>query len=212
MKISILRISVASLLFLSVAGCATSSKKPDELGMNVHKMHMKALGDQEALALFERVYNYDPKTPVDRKAKDITVTAFMSALDYRCSKVIADSGVFQRPYNKVELGKWSDEELLDFYNSLYRKRVESDTGPEVVNEIRDVDGKIYWTFSDAPEEEIEKEDTQEIIQLTALYAVDGERDKRSRTKGAWKATGNAIATGVNVAARVAMMLAGFLLV
>lgn len=210
-----IKILFVILLFISLAGCATASKKPNDLGKGVHEAHFKGLDDQQAIALFNRIYEYPVNTREDEIAKDITITAFMSALDYRCSKTVVDSGVMEKPYRKVELDKWTEGELLNYYNSLYEERVKKDTDPEVVDEIKDVDGKIYWTFrdvSDEEKEEISKDDTLDIIQLTALYAVEGERKRRDNIKGAWAATGSAVVTGINVATRVAMMLAGFLLV
>jgi hypothetical protein len=202
-------------LCISLAGCATASKKPNELGKGVHEAHLKGLNDQEALALFSRIYEYPVNTQIDETAKNITITAFMSALDYRCSKTIVDSGAMEKPYRKVELDKWTENDLLNYYNSLYEERIKKDTGPEVVNEVRDVDGKIYWTFRDVSEEgkeKVKEDDTLEIIQLTALYSVDGERKRRDSIRGAWATTGSVVATGVNVATRVAMMLAKFLLI
>ncbi|GEM_PF-2367721 len=211
------------LLCIGVSGCAATSTKFGHMASNVENMHFKELDDEQLLILFHRIYNEPVQTQVDEIAKDITITAFMIALDSRRSKVIKGSGVVEKPYEKVELDKWTDDELLILYNSLWEELERKETDNENVEKTIGVDGRIYWAFKDRTKrKETEKneetfsiaknEATLEIIHLTAFYAVEGERNRRNAIKCTWHSAGSTVIRSVHTAAQVAMMLAGFFVI
>ncbi|MEA3489366.1 MAG: hypothetical protein U9R44_03365 [Candidatus Omnitrophota bacterium] len=212
-----IKILLLILICIGASGCAATSMKYGHMGSAVNKMHFKGLNDEQALILFHRIYNEPVQTQIDKTAKDITVTAFMIALKSRRSKLIEESLVLEKPYKKVELDKWTDDELLSFYNSLSEERMKKDTDDVNAEETMDAAGKVYWSFTNTPETEKNEEisstadnkTTLEIIQLTAFYSVEGERKRRDNIKQTWDTVGSVVVTGLTTAAKVAMMLAGF---
>jgi len=208
------------LLCIGVSGCATTSTRSGHMASNVDNMHFKGLDDEQLLTFFHRIYDEPVQARVDEIAKDITITAFMIALESRRSKVIKGSGVLEKPYKKIELDKWTDDDLLFFYNILSEEHEKKDADNENVEGTMGVDGRVYWAFKNKTETEENKktfsiandEATLEIIQLTALYAVDGERTRRDTVRGMWNTVGSTVIKGVSTAAQVAMMLAGFFII
>ena len=221
---NILKILLVLLICFGLAGCATTSSKYGYSGVDLNAEHFKGFNDEQMLVLFDRIYDLPAKTRPDETAKDITVTAFMIALESRAKRsgTIEESGVLAKPYKKIELNKWSDNDLVNAYNSISKER---DKTQEVVkkidekniNKVRDNEGRSYWSFKEIPKRKKEKisaddnRTTLEIIQLTALFAVDSELNRRDTVKRTWQTVGSATMEGISIATRVAIMLAGFLI-
>ena len=212
-----IRILVLISLCLVLSGCATTRARSEYMGEVVTDRHFKGLSDEETLAFFYRIYDEPVDTEMDQTAKDITITAFMMALEARKSQYIADSGVLQKPYRKIYLNGWSDEQLVEFYNSLVEEREKRYAELENDEEMRDASGRVYWGPKKRKSDEeiiagIKDEDTLEIIQLTALYAVNNERIRKGTFHRAWRAAGSVAITGISTAAQIAaQVLAGFFL-
>lgn len=211
------RIFTLVVLCIILSGCATTPSRSSHMGEIVSDRHFKGLSDEDILKFFYKVYNEPVYMEVDQTAKDITVTAFMMALEARKSQFIADSGVLQKPYKKVYLDSWSNDDLVNYYNSLVEEREKRYAGMESPGEMKDTSGRIFWGPKKRKGDEeifskIENEDTLEIIQLTALYAVNNERVRKGALNRAWRTAGSVAVTGLSTAAQIAVQaLASFFL-
>ncbi|MGB2630234.1 MAG: hypothetical protein WBD24_05135 [Candidatus Omnitrophota bacterium] len=221
---NIIKISLSILVCFCLAGCATTPSKYGYSGADLNAEHFKKFDDQQMLVLFDRIYNEPVKTRPDETAKDITVTALMIALESRScqSDVIMDSGVLGKPHKRIELNKWTDDDLVDEYNAIIDEwdKIKADAkraDEKNINKVMDNAGRAYWSFKKMPKakkEEISSADdktTLEIIQLTALFAINNELGRRDNIKRTWEAVGSATMAGVGLAAKVAIMLAKFLI-
>lgn len=221
---NIIKISLSILACFYLAGCATTPSKYGYSGADLNAEHFNKFDDQQMLVLFDRLYNEPVKTRPDETAKDITVTALMIALESRSrrSDVIMNSGVLRKPCKRIELDKWTNDDLVNEYNSIIdewdkmkadAKRVDEKN----INKVVDNTGKAYWSFKKMPKTKKEKissagdKTTLEIIQLTALFAINNELGRRDNIKHTWEAVGSAAMAGVGLAAKVAIMLAKFLI-
>ena len=218
------RVFLLILICFGLSGCATISPQYGYSGKDLSDIHLKKFNDEQILILFDRIYNEPVKTKSENIAKDITVTAFMIALEHRSqqSSLIKDSGILNRPYKRVELNKWTDADLVDTYNSISEERDKMKAKPKEdkdSDKFTDMGGKTYWLLKKTPDKEESKEvsssaddeTTLEIIQLTALFAIDSELRRRDVVKHTWQKVGSATITGISAAAKVAMLLAGLLI-
>ena len=112
-----------SLLFLillcfCVAGCATTGNK---LAYDKNSEKFKLLddvSDEKALETYILIYNVQPRTWEVETAKNLSLEEFLEVLKKRKSKTIKESGVFELEYDEVDLKKWSDVQVLEFYDQL----------------------------------------------------------------------------------------------
>lgn len=202
------------LLCITVSGCATTKGKSSHIGGIVKDMHFKGLNDEQALVFFSQIYNEPVQTEVDQTAKDITVTAFISALRSRNSDVIKNSGLLERPYKEVELDKWTNEDLKTYYDELSYVYDKNFVDKRFGGEIKDLSGRVFYSTSDKEKKPKKEEEIQirEIIELTALHAVDAEQIRRGNKERTWKTATSLAMTGLSTAAQIAMnILSGFIL-
>ena len=217
---------------LILAGCTTTrtATKTGYITGDVRETQLKGLTDSEALELFEGVYSEPVEDRTDTVAKNLTITAFMRAFKSMNSKEIKKSGVMNRKYEKVDLDKWTDNELVLMYDDL-DTRIK---GKDKEGSYRDdIHNSAYWGVSAGPSEEekegsitiekdssipemkgpeeVDKETSLEVIRLTALYSVANELNRRNEIAGRWSAAKAAAGVGATLAMRVALILAGFFL-
>ena len=207
------------LMCIAISGCAsTKVSNSGHIGEIVKDMHFKGLSDQQALIFFARIYDEPVGREVDQTAKDITIMAFMVALESQESKLIMDSGVLEKPYKKVQFDKWTDSDLKTYYESLSYEYDKNYVDKHPEGEIKDISGRVFFApdSRSAPKKEEVistipgKGETLEIIELTALYVVEGERIRRGNKDLAWKTASSIAMTSLSTAAQIAIsMLSGF---
>ena len=208
------------LLFcLVMAGCASSSNniKSGYMTGEVQDTCLKDLDDSQAIDLFNRVYAQPVSGKDDTLAKDMTVTALIKALGTRKSRQIKDSGVLNTKQNKVDIKKWTDDEVVEFYNRMHEEisgGATSDAGESSSG------GSAYWGVSsaDGPSDkkgvssDVKSNDSAlSIIRLTGLYSAGNEISRREGSGQGWGVVKDVSLTTATVAAQVALTLAKFLI-
>ncbi|MDP8298501.1 MAG: hypothetical protein P9L88_01150 [Candidatus Tantalella remota] len=215
MKIKIL---VFLSLCIMLTGCSSPRAGQSYMVENIKETHLKGLTDAQALEMFRRIYETPVDDPIDQSAKDITITAFLNAFRSMRSPEIRSSDVLKIKHKRVDLRKWNEQDLTNTYQGLdarlrrVKKKV-SDPGA-------DDEKSLYWSvqdFSSAPAlpedvSEKEKENTPlTIIRLTAMYSVGDELSQRGETAKGWSVFKSSLGLATSIAARAAMLLAGFIL-
>ena len=203
-----------------MAGCAASAPniKSGYRTGEVQDTCLKDLDDSQAIDLFNRVYAQPVSGKDDTLAKDMTVTALIKALGTRKSRQIKDSGVLNTKHDKVDITKWTDDEVVGFYNRMYEEisgGAKSDAGESSSG------GSAYWgvasadgssdkkgTSSDISQS---KDSALSIIRLTGLYSAGNEISRREGTGQGWGVVKDVSLTTATVAAQVALTLAKFLI-
>ncbi|MFH1593438.1 MAG: hypothetical protein ABID09_01915 [Candidatus Omnitrophota bacterium] len=207
---------VIVLLCLALAGCATTQPRLGYKSADIKEMYLKDLSDEKVIEMFNDVYDKKVTIRVDEAAKDITITALMTALQTTRSEEIKRSGILEREYKKIDLRKWTDEDLLSAYRALERETKEKETeSPEKAGKSK------YWGQSSGSKDKKETEkktlqletgsESLNIIRLTALYSIGGEISRRDSVSGIWATVGHAVGTTVGIATKVAMLLAAFMI-
>ncbi len=201
------------LTCLALAGCATTSSRSGYTAGGINTPRTGELSDGQMIELFHKVYDEPAEDQIDRIAKDITITALTNAMEARRSREIKGSGVLKAEHKKVELKKWTDNDLLDTYRSL---RVKLDTG--AAEAAADTNGynSAYWGTSSARDEEKaaapeNADETLKIMRLTAACSIENELSRRDKIASRWAVVGTAAGVTATIAARVALMLAPFLI-
>jgi hypothetical protein len=214
-----IKVLVGLILCIILAGCASAPRAGGNyMGENLKETHLKGLTDAQGLEMFRRIYEEPVEDPLDQSAKDITITAFMNAFLSMRSSEIRSSGVLKMKYKKVDLRKWTDNDLSNAYHGLdarLRKSKKKQADPGA-----DDEKSLYWSvqdFSNAPAEQEEVSEKEEknsplaIIRLTAMYAIGNELSRRGETAKGWAIFKSSLGMATSIAAQAAMLLAGFIL-
>ncbi|MFH1879078.1 MAG: hypothetical protein ABH883_09760 [Candidatus Omnitrophota bacterium] len=204
------------LVLISQAGCASvGSSRMDNDTTNKTCLH--GLSDEESIKIFDEVYGQKVDTPIDRIAKEITITAFIRAMKASRSVKIDESGVLGRKYEEVDLKKWDGEDLVNFSQDLEREIREENRTKQGAS--RNIEGNRYWGYSSGTDRRDETEDngsgeeisTLDVIRLTAVYSIEKEIQRRNNISGVLTVVGDSLGKAVTVTARVAGLLAGFMI-
>ncbi|MFC1480399.1 hypothetical protein ACFL5Y_03015 [Candidatus Omnitrophota bacterium] len=207
---------VIVILCLALAGCATTQSRLGYKSADINELYLNDLSDEKVVEMFNDVYDKKMTTRADRTAQDITITAMMNALQSTRSEIIKESGILGKEYKKIDLSKWTDEDLINAYRALEREIKRGETASS------EKAGKSkYWAQSSGRKDKKETEkktiqleagtESLKIIRLTALYSIGGEISRRDSVSGIWSTVGHAVGTSVGIATRVAMLLAAFMI-
>jgi hypothetical protein len=139
----------------------------------------KELDDDKALKLVVMIYNIKHEDKLDSIARSIALDEYISLLAKRNSPYLKKSGIFKVQYKKVDLKKWDDRQLAGFFE--------------------DIRPKAERFYAGAGTEISETQNTERIMYLTALSAVDTELRRRDNTRDVIK-VGGQILFGVLTAA------------
>jgi hypothetical protein len=215
------------LIFLvccALAGCATTPPTATSSGYMTGKVEdtwLSDMDDTRAIDLFKRVHSQPVTTKEDSVAKEITVSAFIKALSSRRSPEIRDSGILRSEHTKVDLRKWTDDEVVEFYNKMYKElHIPERSG----SGKRPPEKTALWASAtyEAPTGGEEKDDPTgalpeeeasalSIIRFTGLYSAGSEIARREQHTGGWSAVKDISMTTATVAAQIALTLAKFLI-
>jgi predicted small secreted protein len=99
------------------AGCSTTNTMGFREGSG-EQGKFKSLSDEEALAMVAEIYNVAPETEKDGIAKNIALAEYIKELKKRRSKYIEASGIYELGYVDVDIRKWSDTEIVEYYTYL----------------------------------------------------------------------------------------------
>lgn len=165
-----------------VSGCATTGNK---LAYDKNSEKFKLLddvSDEKALETYILIYNVQPRTWEIETAKNLSLEEFLEALKKRKSKVIKESGVFELEYDAVDLSKWSDAQVLEFYDQM--------------------DAAVKNVHVPAIPESTDDENALRIIYMTAREAVAKEGNRREGLRNLWMIFGKV----ANIALAVAISI------
>lgn len=162
-------------IFFSISGCATMHYPKNYKVEGKVAKEFKELDDEKALKLVALIYNAKQEQWEDGIARSIALQEYIGLLKKRNSRYIKRSGIFNIKYEKVNLKKWDNADLVKLYESILPKAEAYyvDTGPE----LPDI------------------QNTERIMYLTALNAIDVEMKKRDNMNSAI-AIGSRILIGV----------------
>ena len=104
---------------------------------------------------------------------------YIKLLAKRNSPFLKKSGIFKVQYRKVRLKSWNDQALVDLYNALAPKAE-----------------KFYI---DQQPEVSDSQNTERIMYLTAMSAVDTELRRRDNTRSAMSMAGQVLMGALTVA-------------
>jgi hypothetical protein len=215
-----LKIALVTAVCLAAAGCASSSNdiKSGYVTGEVRDTYLKDLDDTQAIDLFKSVSAQKVSGKDDTLAKDITVTALIKALGTRKSSQIKDSGVLDTKHDKVDIKKWTDDEVVAFYNKMYEKIFAPGDNDAA---LTPGGGSAYWAVSSgedlsgkrdtSTEADKNTADPLSIIRLTGLYSAGNEISRRENSSGGWGTVKDVSLTTASVAAQIALTLAKFLI-
>jgi hypothetical protein len=173
------KVSLILVFAITFTGCATTSTKLGYKKDSVEFREFKELSDDEALKMVAELYNVTPDNEKDGIAKNITLTEYMADLKKRKSPYIDASGMYELSYTEVDLRKWSDQEIVEFYKYLTQKV----RGYERVNEV---------SLS-------ERAKAIRVIHITARNAVYAEGKRRDIVRQLMEVVGTVLVTALNAA-------------
>jgi hypothetical protein len=166
----------ASFLF---SGCATMNYPNAYKVEGKEYREFKQLDDDKALKLVALIYNVTPDTWEDGIARSVALGEYMGLLAKRNSNYINKSGIFEAKYDRVDLTKWKEVDLIKLFEAIAPKAE-----------------KYYM---DAAPEIAEIENAERITYLTAVNAVDREMKRRRNTQTAVSVSGQILMTALSVA-------------
>ena len=172
-------ILAVTCLVLASSGCATT-RLP--LGYKVEGkeyISFKDLGDDQAMKMFALIYNIKTDEWADGVAKSLALSEFRELLKKRKSKYIKSSGIFDVEFEKVDLKKWTDHDLVKVYEALEPK------------------AKAYYESSAA--NLTEEENATRVMYLTAMSAIVKDLQKRETTRSAMQVAGEVLTIALSVA-------------
>jgi hypothetical protein len=179
MKKLILPTTVLCILALLVSGCATMRYPYTFKVEGKQVIDFKQLDDDKALKLVVMIYNISPKDWEDGIARNVSLGEYINLLSKRNSDYLRKSGIFEVKYDKINLKAWKDPDLLKLYDTLIPKTE-----------------KYY--VEEAPGLS-EVQNTERIMYLTALSAIDTELRRRDNTRNAMGITGQVLMGALTVA-------------
>jgi hypothetical protein len=139
----------------------------------------KQLDDEKALKLVVLVYNIKPQDNEDRIARSISLDEYIKLLAKRNSPYLKKSGIFKVQYKKAKLKSWGEQALVDLYNALAPK------------------AEKYYI--DRPPEVTDSMNTERIMYLTAMSAIDTELRRRDNTRSAMSVAGQVLMGALTIA-------------
>lgn len=122
------------------------------------------LDDEHALKIVALIYNVKHEEWEDGIARNLALEQYMALLKKRKSEYVEKSGVFDIKYDKVNLRKWKDADLVNLYRKLLPR------------------SKDYYI--DASAELNDRQNAERILYLTALNTVSTEINRRKNTRNA----------------------------
>ena len=162
-----------------ISGCATM-RYPSSFKVEGKEVKdFKQLDDDKALKLVVMIYNIKAQDWEDRMARSISLEEYISLLAKINSVYLKKSGIFRVSYHKIKLKDWKDENLIRLYNTLTPKaeKYYIETGPEL-SEIQN---------------------TERIMYLTAMSAVDTELRRRDNTRSAMSVASQVLMGALTIA-------------
>ena len=161
---SIIFLILLACVCVITSGCATMRYPSAYKVAGIEVKKFEELDDEKALKLIALIHNVNHENWEDNIARSLALQKYLDLLTKRKSKYIKDSGVFDMTYEKVNLTKWADDDLIKLYDTLETKA-----------------GAYYI---DSAGELTETENTERIVYLTAQSAMATEMKKRNNTRNA----------------------------
>lgn len=173
--------STAVLCFsaLVFSGCATMRYPTSYKVEGKEVSEFKELDDDKALKLVVMIYNVKTTEWEEGIARNISLGEYINLLGKRSSVYLKKSGIFEVKYDRIDLKKWKDEDLLKLYDALMPK------------------AERYYI--EAAPGLSETENAERIMYLTALSAVHTELEKRDNTRSAVSIAGQVLMGALTVA-------------
>jgi len=173
------RILAVLCLCALLSGCATM-RYPSTFKVEGKEVRdFKELDDERALKLAVLIYNIKPQDKEDGIARSISLDVYIGLLAKRNSAYLKKSGIFKVQYKKVKLKDWKDQNLASLYEAL-SPRAEKyyvDPGPE----LSDI------------------QNTERIMYLTAMSAIDTELRRRDNTRSVVSVAGQILMGALSIA-------------
>lgn len=167
---------------LALSGCATTMQNHGYKVEGKEYVNFEDLDDDHALKMVVMLYNAPAETYEESVAKHLSIEKYTELLKKRNSKYLKNSGVYDLKYEKIDIKKWTDEELLVVYDTL---------------DIKSKRHK-YMPVSSLTEEE----NTKRIVHLTAVDIIAKELKGRANTRQAWGFVANALAIAASIAVSI----------
>lgn len=178
-KIRYLRTAITVLICFTLCGCAAMRYPTCFKVEGKEFKEFKDLDDDKALKVLALIYNVQPATYDQGVARSIAIEEYQGLLSKRRSKYVAESGIFQIKYDKVNLRAWTNGDLEKFYRTMYPKAV------------------CY--YQDAAPELSEQQNAERIIYVTAVNAAAKELKRRSSADRAMTVAGQLLAGALSIA-------------
>lgn len=167
-------------MVIALAGCATTGGGDIHARAGQHATKFKKLSDEEALKIVAAVYNCRSEAPMDMTAKNITLGTYIDDLKKRRSKYLEDSGVFQLSFDREDIKKWTDRQIVETFRALETKALQYERTGEA--DLR------------------EEEKTAQLIRLTAMDAIYREGKRRDLFRNILEASMRALTIAASIAA------------
>lgn len=172
-------ISLLTAMAIFCAGCATarypSVYKVD--GSEVKKF--EELDDDKSLKMIALIYNVRHETWEDGIARSLALEEYLGMLSRRKTPYLKQSGVFDIKYDKADIKKWKDEDLMKLYDILLPK------------------AEAYYI--DVAPDLSEAKNAERIVYLTSVSVIAREFKARNDTRNAIAIAGQVVATVLSAA-------------
>lgn len=162
-----------------ISGCATMRYPRAYKVEGKEVSDFKELDDEKALKLVVLIYNIKPQDWEDGIARSVSLGEYIGLLAKRNSPYLKKSGVFKVQYEKVKLKTWKDPDLVKLYDMLVPK------------------AEKYYI--DSATELSDAQNTERIMYLTAMSAVDTELRRRDNTRSAVTIAGQVLVGALTIA-------------
>lgn len=172
-------IAIILVTALALSGCATMRYPSTYKVDGKQCWSFKELDDEQALKIVALIYNMPHQAKDDDVARSLALEQYLALVKKRNSKLIKESGIFNIEYNKVNLSKWSEDDLVGLLDSL--------------------EPKVQGSAVEGVQTLSESQNTQRIVYLTAAYCVGNELQKRDQTRQALSIAGQVLTTALSVA-------------
>lgn len=137
------------------------------------------IDDDKALKVVALIYNVKAGCWEEGIARSIALQEYLGLLAKRRSQYVKNSGIFDIKFEKVELAKWKDADLVKLYECIMPK------------------AGAYYT--DTAMELSEAQNAERIVYVTAVNAVLRELKKRDITAKTIEIAGHVLSTALMVA-------------
>lgn len=163
----------------SLMGCATTRLPKGYKVEGEEYLSFKDLSDEQALKMVVLIYNIKPEAWEDEISRKLTLEEYMALLKKRHSKYVKQSGIFDLKYEKEDLKKWSDKDLIKIYETLEAKT------------------KGYYDVTAG--ELSDRQNAVRVMHLTAMGVIVKELQKRETTRSALQVAGEVLTIALSVA-------------